>query len=153
MPALRQPPNLRSFLCKSKLYPVKRSDRVKRGTHKDAPGWKKCVKPCPVFLFTLPDCAEVVSQNTSYIHTIVDPLSCDTENCVYYWKCVKGICQDYPECEYIGMTSRKFKQRMSEHRDYPKRDVLTEPSGEHFTKRGYNVGESQNRDPYVLKSR
>jgi hypothetical protein len=161
MPALRQPPNLRSLLCKSKLYPVKRSDRVKRGTHKDAPGWKKCGKPCPVCPFTLPDCAEVVSQNTGYIHSIVDPVSCDTENCVYYWKCVKQNCQDYPECEYIGMTSRTFKQRMSEHRDYPKRDVLTEPSGEHFTKRGHNVAhlkgqvleKVKNRDPFVLKSR
>ena len=59
------------------------------------------------------------------------------------------------------MTSRTFKQRMSEHRDYPKRDVLTEPSGEHFTKRGHNVAhlkgqvleKVKNRDPFVLKSR
>ena len=56
----------------------------------------------------------------------------DTEKCVYY-------CPDFPECEYVGMTSRSFKTRMSEHRDYPKRDVDTESSGQHFTKRGHNV--------------
>ena len=64
-----------------------------------APGWKKCGKPCPVCPFTLPDCAEGVSQNTGYRHTIVDPVICDTENCVYYWKCFKENCPDFPECE------------------------------------------------------
>ena len=34
-----------------------------------------------------------------------------------------------------GMTTRTFRERMDEHRDYPKRDVFTEPAGEHFTKR------------------
>jgi hypothetical protein len=36
MAALRQPPNLRRILCGSKLHPVRRAERVKRGTHKDA---------------------------------------------------------------------------------------------------------------------
>ena len=48
MPALRQPSNLRRILCGSKLHPIKRTNRVQRGTHKDAPGWKKCGKPCHV---------------------------------------------------------------------------------------------------------
>ena len=38
MPALRQPSNLRRILCGSKLHPIKRTNRVQRGTHKDAPG-------------------------------------------------------------------------------------------------------------------
>jgi hypothetical protein len=90
----------------------------------------------------------------------VDPVSCDTENGVYYWKCVNENCQDYQECEYIEMICRTFKQRMSD-RDYPKRDVLTEPSGEHFTKRGHNVAhlkgqvleKVKNRNQFVLKSK
>ena len=48
---------------------------------------------------------------------------------------------DYPECEYIGMTTRSFRERMGKHHDYPKRDVVTEPAGEHFTKRGHSVSD------------
>ena len=59
------------------------------------------------------------------------------------------------------MTTRKFKDRLAEHRDYPKRDVITEPSGRHFTKNGHSVANMKglvlekvrNPDPYVLKSR
>ena len=50
---------------------------------------------------------------------------------------------------------------MSEHRGYAERDVLTEPSGEHFTKRGHNVAhlkgqlleKVKNMDPLVPMSR
>ena len=59
------------------------------------------------------------------------------------------------------MTTRKFKTRMSEHRDYPKRNVLTEPSGEHFTKQGHTVADLRgqvlekvtNKDPFILRAR
>ena len=55
----------------------------------------------------------------------------------------------------------EFKDRLSEHRDYPKPDILTEPSGRHFNKKGHNVShlrglvlqKVQNKDPYILKSR
>ena len=68
---------------------------------------------------------------------------------------------DYPQCEYIGMTTRTFRDRMGEHRDYPKRDVHTEPAGEHFTKRGHSVSDLKgqvlekvkNSDPFVLRAR
>ena len=161
MAALRQPPNLRRILCGSKLHPVKRAERVKRGTHKDAPGWKKCGKPCHICPFTLPDCHEVVGQVTSYRHHIEEPVSCESENCIYYWKCVKANCPDYPGCEYIGMTSRQFKKRMGEHRDYVKRDVLTEPAGEHFNQRGHTVADLKgqviekvrSKDPFIIRAR
>ena len=59
------------------------------------------------------------------------------------------------------MTTRTFKKRFSEHRDYPKRDVLTEPSGEHFSKRGHSVADLKgqvlevvkSKDPFILKAR
>ena len=44
MAALRQPPNLRKILCRSKLYPITRADKYSRKCHKNAPGWKKCGK-------------------------------------------------------------------------------------------------------------
>ena len=59
------------------------------------------------------------------------------------------------------MTTRKFKDRLSEHRDYPKRDIQTEPSGIHFTQPGHNVSnlrglvleKVRNKDPYIIKAR
>jgi hypothetical protein len=81
---------------------------------------------CP---FTLDNTDEVTGLASGYNHKIKQPV-----NVIYYWKCIKYNCEDYPECEYVGQTKRKFKDRIAEHRDYPKRDVLTEPSGGHFTK-------------------
>ena len=59
------------------------------------------------------------------------------------------------------MTTRKFKDRLAEHRDYPKRNVITEPSGFHFKQPGHTVAHSKglvlekvrNQDPFVLKAR
>ena len=161
MPALRQPKNLRRILCRSKLHPITGSTRVKRNTHKQAAGWKRCNKPCKVCPYTMDQNNQVTGLASGYNHQITDSLSCDTTNCVYYWRCIKPNCSDYPRCEYVGMTTRQFKDRLAEHRDYPKRDVLTEPSGEHFNQPGHGVhhlrGQAiekvRNKDPYVLKAR
>ena len=59
------------------------------------------------------------------------------------------------------MTTRKFKDRLAEHRDYPKRNVTTEPSGFHFTQPGHTVAhlkglvleKVRSKDPFVLKAR
>ena len=94
-----------------------------------------------------------------FIHSRENQLS--DWNSFYYWKCVKPNCEDFPNCEYVGKTTRQFKDRLAEHRDYPKRDVLTEPSGRHFNKAGHDVShlrglvleKVRNNDPYILKSR
>ena len=39
----------------------------------------------------------------------------------------------------VSKTTRQFKDRLAEHRDNLKRDVLTEPSGRHFNKNGHDV--------------
>ena len=161
MPALRQPKNIRRILCRSKLYPVTRSNKLRRKTHKEAPGWKKCNKPCKACPYTLEKCSELTGLASGHTHTITEALSCDTTNCVYYWRCTKPNCVDFPQCEYVGMTTRQFKDRLSEHRDYPKRDVFTEPSGEHFNKPGHGVHHLKGQviervrsnDPYILKAR
>ena len=159
MAGLRQPKNLRRIMCSSKLPPVTRSDRLKRQTQSDAPVWKKCGKPCPVCPYTLPNCSEVVANITGYRHTIEVPVNCNTENCIYYWKCVKNNCIDYPRCEYIGMTKRAFRHRFAEHRNYPKQDFQNKPSGDHFTKKGHSVAnlrgqvleKVKSKDPFVLR--
>ena len=161
MPSYRQPPNLRKLLCKSKLYPITRAKRLQRGAHKDAPGWRKCGKPCKACPFTMGNTKLVTGLASGYRHEIKEPVTYNTENCVYYWKCQKANCEDYPNCEYIGKTKREFKDRLAEHRDYPKRDIVTEPSGKHLTKSGHDVShlrglvleKVRNRDPFILKSR
>ena len=161
MASFRQPPNLRRLLCKAKLHPQDRSVRLTRGTHQNAPGWKKCGKNCKICPYTLPNTREVVGLASGYRHEIKEAVTCSSKNVIYYWKCTKSNCEDFPNCEYIGQTKRQFKDRLSEHRDYPKRDVVTEPSGEHFTKRGHNVSHLKglilervkNPDPFVLKAR
>ena len=161
MAGYRQPPNLRRILCKGKLYQPNRAKRLQRGAHKNAPGWKKCGKPCKVCPYTLEKTSKVTGTASGYTHQITEAVSCDTSNCIYYCKCVKPNCEDYPQCEYIGKTTRQFKDRLAEHRDYPKRDVLTEPSGAHFTKPGHDVShlkglvleKVRNVDPFILKSR
>ena len=162
MAALRQPSNLKKILCRSKLYSMRRTETLSRKCHKSAPGWKKCGKGsttcCP---FTLPPTTKVTSQVTGYVHTIQDPVTCETENCIYYWKCIKSKCNDYPKCEYIGLTTRKFKKRLGEHKQYVRSELLEEPSGFHFNKPGHSISHLaglvlehvRNPDPFVLKAR
>ena len=144
-----------------KLHPQDRAARLTRGTHQNAPGWKRCGKNCKICPYTLPKTKTVVGLASGYKHDIKEAVTCDSKNVIYYWKCTKANCEDFPNCEYIGQTKRQFKDRVAEHRDYPKRDVLTEPSGEHFTKRGHNVShlrgvileKVKNPDPFILKAR
>ena len=108
-----------------------------------------------------PPCKSITSLVTNYTHEIKSPLNCQTENCIYYWKCIKDNCKYKPQCEYLGRTSRKFQIRMSEHRDYVKGDKMSEPSGEHFNLAGHSVHHLQgmvlekvkSNDPYVLRAR
>ena len=103
----------------------------------------------------------MVGLTSGYTHEIREAVTCNSQNVIYYWRCTKSNCEDFPNCEYIGQTKRPFKDRLAEHRDYPKRDVLTEPSGEHFTKRGHNVAhlkglvleKVRSPDPFILKAR
>ena len=132
-----------------------------RNTHKEAPGWKRCGKPCKVCPYTLDNTPAVIGTASNFKHEIKEAVSCDSSNCIYYWKCIKPNCQDYPRCEYVGKTIRAFKDRLAEHRDYPKRDMINEPAGKHFTLPGHNVShlrglvleKVKSKDPYVLKAR
>ena len=100
MAALRQPPNLRKMICRSSLPTIKRGDRFTRNAHKSAPGWRKCGKGsttcCP---YALPPTSQVTGLVTGFSHQISDAVDCETENCVYYWRCKKSNCKDYPKCE------------------------------------------------------
>ena len=163
MAALRQGPNLRRLLCKARLNPMP-STRPTRAS-RTMPGWRKCAgnrKQCPACPYTLEPTNKVIGQVTGYCHTIKDNVTCQDKNIVYYWKCVKDNCPDYPNCEYVGKSRRSFQERMCEHRDYVKREVLTEPAGDHFNNtpghtvahlKGLVLEKVRSPDPFVLAVR
>ena len=161
MASLRQGPNIRRKLCRSRLSKVRRTNQHKRNTHASAPGWKKCSKPCPACPFTLPSCNTVKGQVSEYEHKIQTPVNCQSKNVVYYWKCTKDNCSSFPRCEYIGLSSRSFQKRFYEHQYYVKSDKISEPSGEHFSLPGHSLSdmkgmvleEVRNSDPFVLRAR
>ena len=84
-----------------------------------------------------------------------------TPNCVYYWKCIKSNCKDFPKCEYLGLTSRPYRNRLAEHKQYIKSKLLEKPSGFHFNKDGHNLSHLaglvlenvKSNDSFVLRAR
>ena len=159
MIAFRQPPNLKQLICKSRLHDVQ--TKTKRSTRQDGIGWKKCGNGCTICPFTMNKCTELTGKASKFSHKITQNLSCDTENIIYYWTCIKSNCPDFPECEYIGESKRTLKERFSEHRDYIKSEKISEPSGEHFNKKGHSVSDMKgmviesvkSKDPFVRKVR
>ena len=161
MAALRQGPNLRKHLCRSKLSKQSRDTQYQRNTRKNAPGWKKCSKPCPVCPLTVPPKQTIQSQVSEYSHTIKTPVNCQSQNVIYLWRCKKENCARKPENFYIGMSSRKFQTRFSEHLGYIKSEKCSEPSGEHFNLPGHKLSDIEGMvleqvfsdNPYILRAR
>ena len=114
MPALRQLPALRKILCRSKLSPITRGDKFQGKSHQNAQGWKKCEKDsttcCP---YTLPSKTSDTGLVTGFKYVIKDSVNCETKNCIYYLICRKANCKEYPKCEYIGLTTRPFRNRLA----------------------------------------
>ena len=162
MAALRQGPNLRRLLCRARLSPLA-GPRPTRSTC-SAPGWKKCAKnrrPCPSCPFAMEATSQVIGQASGYCHTIKDSVNCQTKNILYYWKCTKDNCPDFPNCEYVGRSRRSFQQRFGEHRGYITGEVLSEPAGKHFNKGNHNVSHLRgcvlehikSEDPFIIAVR
>ena len=84
------------------------------------------IKPCKICPYTWENTQSITGTASKFNHEIKEAVTCDSSNCIYYWRCVKPNCPDFPKCEYVGKTTRKFKDRLAEHRDYPKRDMITE---------------------------
>ena len=161
--ALRQTPNLRSLLCKSKLPMINENSNNDNKTQ----GWKNCFnsgkskKPCKVCRFTFENTHQIVPNNTSYVHRIKDNLDCQTKNGIYYWKCTYKACKDNPCTEYVGKTKRTFLDRYYNHISYVRQGKLKEPSGKHFNKPGHNlehmkgllIERVRSNDPVTLKMR
>ena len=128
------------------------------------PGWKPCsgnTKMCPVCPFMAAPTSETVSDFNGYKHTTKNDVNCQSKNVIYIWRCRKINCKDHPKNSYIGKTTLTFPKRFSQHRDYVKREILTEPAGEHFCLPGHKVSDIEgiviekvnNKDPFILKAR
>ena len=105
--------------------------------------------------------SHIVSKFNGYTHKIKSNVNCQSKNVIYLWKCTKANCKESPKNMYIGKTTQTFQKRFSQHRDYIKGGVLTEPAGEHFSLPGHTVSDMEgivleqvfNKDPHVLKVR
>ena len=90
-----------------------------------------------------------------------DSVNCETKNCIYYLIYRKPNCKEYPKCEYIGLTTRPFRNRLAEHKQYVKSRITDKPTGNHFTKTGHDLShlaglvleEVKSSDPFVLRAR
>ena len=99
-----------------------------------------------------------VNNNSREINT---PVTCQSENLVYLWQCKKPNCPQESKNTYIGLTTRKFQTRFSEHLGYIKSDKITEPSGEHFNLPGHSISDMKgmvletvkSNNPFVLRAR
>ena len=100
----------------------------RRDTHRSAPGWKKCGKNCPVCPLAIKPTKTVISPITNFSLQIQTPVSCESENIIYMGRCKKTNCPLKDNNWYIGLSKRKFKTRISEHRDYVKFENINEPS-------------------------
>ena len=67
---------------------------------------------------------QVTGLYSGYTHTIRENLNCQDKNIIYYWKCVKNNCPQFPKCEYIGKSSRSLQSRLSEHLYYAKSEKV-----------------------------
>ena len=105
MGCLRQGSNLRKYLCRSKLYKNSRDTQYQRNSRKNLTGWRKCSKPCPVCPLAAPSKHTVQSEVSDYIHNIKTPVTCQSENVIYMWRCRKENCTKRPENLITAQTS------------------------------------------------
>ena len=117
MVAYKQPPNLRSVLCRAKLP---------ENTHpkRRLVGMRPCNKPCNVCPY-VKTTKTFTSHHTKQTFDLHGFFTCATSGVVYLTSCLKCNLQ------YVGQTGRKFGTRMMEHLNniFHKRET----NGIHFT--------------------
>ena len=162
MPALRQPPNLRNIICKSKLF-----DKDRMETSEDKIGWQKCENkenaknPCRICAYTFDDTKKITSKGNNTTHTIKGNLSCKTSNGIYYWYCKNTTCKLAPHNEYVGKTKRSYQERKYNHICYIRSKKTDEVSGKHFCQKDHTIHDMKglliekvhSRNPVTLKFR
>ena len=124
MQTAKRQKNIREFLVKAKVPPLKR--RPKRIIN----GMKKCNKPCQACPFIL-EGKEVKCGKLNW--KITKPVNCETNSIVYMIQCTKDNCQE----RYIGETKRSLAARLSEHQGYINALFPSQATGKHFNQPGH----------------
>ena len=133
----RRPKNLRDHLVRAKL----KSDATSapRGSYKC-----NSRRHCNTCSHILDRDDTVTFTNTNKTFTIKQRLDCNSTNIIYAIQCKTCTQNGNDNCQYIGQTGRRLRDRLNEHR----RDIInrkTDKSGvaEHFCKPGHSVNDLQ----------
>jgi hypothetical protein len=122
MVAYRQPPNLRSVLCRARLPNQK-------NTKRNVLGVQRCYKPCKICPYIL-NSKEFFSTHTNEKFQIKGRYNCNTEGVIYLITCTK--CNK----QYVGQTGRKVVERVKEHLYYIEKQK--EATGTHFSSHNHS---------------
>ncbi|XP_065064699.1 uncharacterized protein LOC135690932 [Rhopilema esculentum] len=109
----RRPKNLRNILVRARIKSDTPSNL--RGTHK-CHSRRNCIT-----------CQRITDSTTSFNFTNTDSnydikkrLDCNSNNVLYALQCKCCLTNGHKNCQYIGQTSRRLKDRFNEHR----RDII-----------------------------
>ena len=123
--AFRRQRNIREHIIKAKLAP-NTNTRERRMLNR----MKKCGK-CIV-------CSYVKEGNTikssNFTWKINKKVTCQNSNVIYLIQCNKEQCKQ----QYIGFTTKVFRERMKQHLGYVRNKVLTQATGTHFNLPGHS---------------
>ena len=150
MIAYRRPKNLRDYLVRSKVPPV-RPNRPRR----QLKGMHKCRKPRCVTDKYVEEGKVVRSTATKKVVEINGRVNCNDSNVIYVISCKRCPAQ------YVGLSTREFTDRMGDHRGYVTNKHLDQPTGAHFNSRGHKLSDMKytilekvlNKDPMFLRER
>ena len=122
MVTCKQPPNLKSVLCRAKLPQSKHPKRR-------VVGMQPCNKPCNVCPYITKTKTFTSNQSKQKFY-LKGLFTCATTGVIYLTSCLK--CKK----QYVGQTGRKFYNRMMEHLNsiYHKKDT----TGIHYSSPNHN---------------
>ena len=120
--AIRQPPNLRQILVRSKLPDLTHSNSVQKCCN------TKC-KTCPVL-----DTDAAISRDNHTNHITRGNFTCKSKDVIYLIRCKHGCDNAW----YIGETSQPLHIRLNGHRHDTIRSNYTKPVSEHFSSHGHS---------------
>ena len=86
----------------------------------------------------------VTVYNTNKTFDIRQSLDCNSANLIYLLQCKQCLRNKNTDCQYIGQTGRRIRDRLNEHlRDIINRRSDTSGVAEHFCKAGHSVQDLQ----------
>ncbi len=127
----RRPKNLADYLIRAKV-PTDKPPDSKPATN---PNMKPCKTPwnCP-YCPKKRDGRQYFTSSQTGRRYKSPVYTCNTKNVIYLITCTQC------KMQYVGETSRTFKERMKEHEGYVKRKQTSKATGFHFNQRKHQLG-------------